>query len=560
MKHFSKKVLCLLLLLVLPLSACIPQADSGKDKTPTPPPTQAKEPDKQGGEKTTEPQKELFNKEGLPIVNEPVTYEIAAQTLHNKDFKELEYFQKLEEKTGVIINWNMSSNDGWAEKKSLLFASQKLPDAFYGQHILTDIDIIKYAAQEFLIPLDEMIEPYTPNLHAVFEANPQYKQQIVTPDGHIYSLPTINELSPTTHDKFFINKVWLDKLGMEVPTTKEEFETVLKAFRDNDMNGNGDPNDEIPFSFRMSSSDPYNRQQGLQSVFGTFGQLDDIYHYIVKNGEVIYTPITEPYKEAIQWFHHLYSEGLLDKEAFTHDKNVYVSKIQDPGKIVGVWLGWSRSATSGPNKEDYVPLAPLKNVNGERIWRRVDSKVLSRGSFAITNKAQNPEILMRWIDESYDGETSLEICQGLLGHALEKTEDGKFKQMKLPEGVLLGTVIHDYSPGNNGTFALMQPTIDKLILNANLKERKELDEFYEPYQVAPEDMYPNVFFTEKEIERVGELNTDINSFVALKYAGWIVDGGIENEWESYLSTLKDMKVDEYIQIYKDAYDRYVKAK
>lgn len=522
------------------LTACVPQATS----------TVTEAPETAAGEEL------VINKEGLPIVNVPVTFELAASTQKNKNFKDLEYFQKLEEETNVIINWNMSSDDGWNEKKSLLFASNSLPDAFYGQGILTDIDIIKYASQGMLIPLNDLIDEYAPNLKKILEENPSYKKQITAPDGNIYSLPTINELNPTTHDKLFINKTWLDNLGLEVPTTVEEFEAVLQAFKDNDANGNGNPNDEIPFTFRYSSTDLYNRQQGIQSLFGTFGQLDDIYHFIVDDGEVVYTPVTEPYKESIAWFHDLYAKGLIDKEAFTHDMNVYFSKIQDPGKIVGMFLGWSGNATAAANKEDYVAMAPLVNTNGEQIWRIVDARIYSKGSFAITNQAEHPEVLMRWIDQSYELETSLELCQGLIGHALEKTEEGRYRTMELPEGMTLDTVIHDYSPGNDGTFAVMQEIIDKLDLNPNLQERKELDEFYSQYQVSPDEMYPNVFFTEDEIEEIGILQTDIESYVTQKYAQWIVEGKVEEEWEEFQNQLRKMNVDRYIQIYKDAYARY----
>ena len=401
------------------LTACVPKA---ANETAAPAATKAAE----AGE--TQAAFEV-NKEGLPIVNQPITYEIAASTQKNKNFKELEFFQKLETDTNVIVNWNMSSDDGWNEKKSLLFASNTLPDAFYGQDILKDVDIIKYASQGMLIPLNDMIDEYAPNLKAILDANPQYRKQITAPDGNIYSLPTINELNPTTHDKLFINKTWLDNLGLKVPETREELETVLQAFKDGDPNGNGNTNDEIPFSFRMSSSDPYNRQQGIQSLFGTFGQLDDIYHFVINDGDVVYTPMTEPYKEAISWFHSLYEKGLVDKEAFTHDFNVYVAKIQDPNKIVGMFLGWSGNATAAANKDDYVAMAPLINTNGERIWRTVDAKIISKGSFAITSKAEHPEVLMRWIDQSYDPESSLEICQGLLGHVLEKTGEGRYHQM-----------------------------------------------------------------------------------------------------------------------------------
>ena len=120
----------------------------------------------------------------------------------------------------------------------------------------------------------------------------------------------------------------------------------------------------------------------------------------------------------------------------------------------------------------------------------------------------------------------------------------------------LDTAIHDFGPGNDGTFTLMQETIDKLDLNANLKERQELDKFYSQYNVPAEEMYPNVLFTEEEVEEIGILQTDIDSYVAQKYAGWIVEGGVEEEWDSFQKKLQDMNVDRYVQIYKDAYARY----
>lgn len=547
MKKQTKAMLMAVTMAASAMTACVPKAT-----TETTAATEA------AGTAAGETQAEFqMNKEGLPIVNEPVTYEIAAQTRKNKNFKDLEYFQKLEEATNVQINWLMTAKDAWAEKKSLLFASNSLPDAFYGQDILTNVDVIKYASQGMLIPLEDMIDEYMPNLKKILDENPQYRKQITAPDGHIYSLPTINELNPTTHDKWFINKTWLDNLGLEVPTTKEELEQVLLAFKNEDANGNGDPNDEIPFTFRYTTSEPYNRQQGLQSVFGTFGQLDDIYHFIVKDGEVVYTPTTEPYKEAISYFHQLYADGVIDQEVFTHDMSVYCAKIQDPNKIVGMFLGWSRSATATNNKEDYIPLAPLVNSDGKQIWRTVDAKMLSKNSFSITSKAQHPEVLMRWMDQSYDLEKSLEICQGLIGHALEVTPDGRYQQMKLEDGMVLDTVIHDFGPGNDGTFAVMQEIIDKLNLNANLQERKELDEFYAPYNVPAEDMYPNVFFDESEIEQIGILQTDIDSYVMQKYAEWIVNGGIDDDWDGFQQKLKDMDVDSYIKIYTDAYERYM---
>src|SRR5699024_41996 len=83
----------------------------------------------------------------------------------------------------------------------------------------------------------------------MFQQYPGSEGQITQLDGNIYSLPVVNECYHcSVPNKFWINKTWLDNLGLEMPTTLDEFYDVLVAFRDQDANGNGDPNDEIPFA------------------------------------------------------------------------------------------------------------------------------------------------------------------------------------------------------------------------------------------------------------------------------------------------------------------------
>lgn len=528
------------------LSGCVPQ------KTSSPAPeTTAQAESKEG-----ESDKPLMNETGMPIVNSSVSFEMAAKSRHNKNFADLEFFQRLEQETGVHIEWNMSSEDGWKEKKGLLFAGE-LPDAFYGQGILSDVDVIKYGNQGMLIPLNDLIDKHAPNVKKLLEENPEYKKQLTAPDGNIYSLPSLTELSPVTHDKLFINKNWLDQLGMKVPETLDEFKETLQAFRDNDLNGDGTTEDQIPFTFL------YNRKEnGLYSLFGGFGQLDrggqvdKNDHFIVKDGKVIYTPLTEPYREAIEYFHDLYENQLIDKEGFTHDFNVYTAKIKAPEKNIGAFLGWSLTSTAGPNKDDFVPMAPLKGADGKQIWNTYTSAINSKGSFAITKEADHPEVLMRWVDTHFDPETSLQIDQGLLGRTLEKAEDGTFHYLPVPDGKSFTEMIHDYSPGVNSLGAVTMEIASKLELNANLQERKDLDAFYAPYNVPAEEVFPSVYFSMDEVDQISALETDIKAYVDQCYANWIVNGGIEAEWDSYLKKLDQMHVQDYITIYQNAYDRY----
>lgn len=57
--------------------------------------------------------------------------------------------------------------------------------------------------------------------------------------------------NPDIYNNTFINKKWLDAVGAEVPTTTEEFAEVLRLFKENDPNGNGEA-DEIPMTFIFS--------------------------------------------------------------------------------------------------------------------------------------------------------------------------------------------------------------------------------------------------------------------------------------------------------------------
>ena len=103
---------------------------------------------------------------------------------------------------------------------------------------MSDYDLLRYAKQGIIIPLENLIDKYMPNLQAVFEKYPEYRTMCTAPDGHIYSFPWIEQLGAGKEaiqaigDIPYINKKWLDYLGLEIPTTTDELEQVLIQFRD----------------------------------------------------------------------------------------------------------------------------------------------------------------------------------------------------------------------------------------------------------------------------------------------------------------------------------------
>ena len=124
------------------------------------------------------------------------------------------------------------------------------------------------------------------------------------PDGHIYSFPWIEQLGAGKEaiqaigDIPYINKKWLDYLKLDVPTTTEELEQVLVAFRDNADKLEKKFNIEggvIPMSFIINNGDqdPAILINGFGEGYGDTGD-----HFCSKKmmEPLFYTTVQEGYK------------------------------------------------------------------------------------------------------------------------------------------------------------------------------------------------------------------------------------------------------------------------
>ena len=133
------------------------------------------------------------------------------------------------------------------EKLSLVLASGDYPDIFFGLNMSSNLELQYGVEDQMLLPLNDLIEEYAPNFKAAISEFENGMESLKAVDGNIYSLPVLDVCQYAENAaKMWVNQEWLDQLDMETPTTTEEFYQMLKAFKENDMNGNGDPDDELP--------------------------------------------------------------------------------------------------------------------------------------------------------------------------------------------------------------------------------------------------------------------------------------------------------------------------
>ena len=175
-----------------------------------------------------------------PLTTEPVTLKIAVAQ-HSSDavtdFNTKYALADAAAVTGVNIEW-IPVVEGNNEQIATLLAGD-MPDVFLG--LLTDWQITQNYS--LFLETENLIETYCPNIYETYESSVDGWRNFLTyPDGHMYGLIAgyYSSYYNSIEGTMWINKQWLDNLGLAVPTTLPELEQVLTAFRDNDADGDGD--------------------------------------------------------------------------------------------------------------------------------------------------------------------------------------------------------------------------------------------------------------------------------------------------------------------------------
>ncbi|MFD1956628.1 ABC transporter substrate-binding protein [Paenibacillus thailandensis] len=468
--------------------------------------------------------------------------------------------KRLEEKTNVHINWKNFTRDVFVEKRNLAVASGDLPDAIFNADY-SDYELLKLAKDGSIIPLNDLIEQYMPNFKKVLEEAPEYKSMITAPDGNIYSFPWIEELGSgkeriqSVDSMPWINAEWLNKLGLEMPTTTEELKQVLIAFKTKDPNGNGQA-DEIPLSFINKPG-----AEDLTFLFGSFGLGENPDHAVVSNdGKVIFTAAQEDYKEAVRFIHELYQEGLIDIEAYTQDWSTYLAKGKD--HKYGLYFSWDKANITGAN-DSYEVMPPLAGPDGEKNVARTNGLGLARGKMVVTSANKNLEATAKWVDQLYEPLQSVQNNWGTYGDTTQQNifeYDEANKMLKhLPlEGTAPVELREKTSIG--GPLAILDSYYGKYTtMPDDAKERLDIiKNIYVPHMKA-DNVMPSVFNSIEELDRLTTIETDLFAYVLRMRTEWYQNGKIDEQWDEYLQELDRLGLQEWLEIKQSGYDRATKG-
>lgn len=483
------------------------------------------------------------------------------------DFKENPFTKYVEKELGIeleFVTYVSNSGERMQQLTLQIAGNKELPDVFWGWQEMSTSAINEFGEKGYLQDLTELKDKYAVNYKEQFAKLSKEEQEYInargtTDKGSFYAMPLYTGFDYMDHlqNAMYINKEWLDELGLEIPTTIDELEKVLKAFKSKDPNGNGVA-DEIP----MMGKDIANY------VINAYQYYDTEYTADVNDGKVSTPFITDNYRQAMITLNEWCKKGYYSDLSITNSMNDFKALITptDNNARVGIWCGHPVTYTnvSSPVLEEYVALPALGDETGAGGYTVVRPQTLMFCGF-ISRDCENPELAMKFLDFFYKDETVTCMRHG------EKDVDWKYIEEGTAKNVL----------GNDAKFALIENddveaktwgingnsifTSDNYLPAYNEKSQSErlCTEAWELQQKAriKKETIARMTYTDEEMSERQSINGEVQG-IATSWRDKFITG-MENPssdaaWNKYLNELDKVKVDDLMELYQKVYDKNYK--
>ncbi len=470
---------------------------------------------------------------------------------------EVTLYKELERITGTKVEFIGPAAEV-QQQFNLMLASGNLPDVIEHNWLKGSTRGPENAIEEgVILRLNDLIEEHAPNFSEYLKDNPEIDKMIRTDEGSIYVFPFLRG-----HDKLKVfygpvfREDWLKKLNLELPETISEWENVLRAFRDQDPNGNG-IKDEIPLTIPVWQI----LQPGYASLIGTWGITGEFFHV---NNKIKYGPIEPQFKDFVVTMNKWYEEGLIDKDFATMDGKLMDAKVTNNqlGSMflfAGGGIGKYMSLMKDQNPDFSLTPAsqPVINKGETPIIGQQDFIYPGHSSVAITTKAKNPEQIVKWLDFAYSEEGHMLYNFGKEGVSYQ-LENGypKYTDLimnnpdKLPVGNAMG---QHFRSAYGGPFVQDVRYVEQYF---ELPQQK--DALVKWSNAKNEIRIPPVTLTADEDREFASVMNDVNTYVNEMMVKFIMGAEPIDSFDKYVNTIKGFGIDEAIAIQQAALERYNK--
>lgn len=498
----------------------------------------------------------------FPITKEPKTLRIfSGKSIYMEELESNAFTKAYEEKTGVKLEMDYVSGDV-RQAINLKIASGDYGDVFMGFD-LAKSEQLSYHNQGVFADMTELVEKNGFYIKKMFEEQPQWLENVKHGTGKILGLPNGSvDYSSQYPYVCWVYKPWMEKLGLEMPETTEDFYNMLKAFKEKDPNGNGVA-DEIPLAGRNLLGNPVGIDTYILDAYTMYSKyglaIDD-------NDKVYFSPITPEFKEGIKFLRKLYSESLLHMDSFIMDRTRIMALAENETPILGAapscWTTQFTVAGSDTGRyNEYVAIPPLKGPGGVRHTLKASEKGIT-SHFNITETSENKDLAMKWIDWFYSPEAYLTNTAPIGTREAKEGElglDGKQAMFAVDsvESTNSGNTLQNerwmtYAPG----YSPIEFLISTAVNTSDKKRSENAYAAYELYAPYATDRYLSDFYvpedtTDEYLDLRSAITSEVQAAITTFTTG---ERSIDDEWDDYVETIRNLNVDRYVEIAQEYLD------
>ena len=485
----------------------------------------------------------------LPV-KEPITLKYWVKNNASssiKNYSEMGMYKELEKRTGIRIEFIHPAANQQSEQMNIMLASRNLPDMIEGLQGYPG-GILKAHLDGIIIELNEVQSKYAPNLQKLYKTYPEIDAQAQNDKGRYFVTPLIRggaELR--TYAGPILRKDWLDELGLGVPTTLDEWYTVLKAFKD--KKGIRAP---LSSEITMFKKEPF---------VGAFGIRNDDF---VEDGKVFTGGYDPRYKEYMKTMVAWYREGLIDPEIGLVTPNILETKILsgDVGayiQAIGSGIGRIMSQMKDKNPHFDLVAAPYPTINkGDKAkFVQLDPLVSTNTAVSITTANKYPAETMAWLDYMYSKDGHM-LCNFGIENESYVIENKYPKYTELitnnPEGLAMSLVGLKYCRSFiSGPFVQDTRYVEQFY---SMPSQRRASELWAAQAKEVKDFNVYGTLTPEELEAIAYKTSETTGYIKEMYIKWLTGVESLDKFDEYRDQLKQLGIEDVIKVKQQAYNRF----
>ena len=457
----------------------------------------------------------------------------------------------LKEQTGVSIKYEHPSSASFTEAFNLMIASDDMPDMMVAGWTNTNGGAANNIDSGVLTDLTPYIEGgCAPNFKKYLDEHPELKNLCTDTEGRYYGFPMI--LGGEVLQSYmchFVRQDLLEKAGLGMPETIDEWETMLKAFKDMGI--------KTPLLLKISNYD-LSYSSEFTACFDFIGT-----YYHDEDGKVKFGPYEkEKFSKWVETMARWYQEGLIDVDFVDTSTSRWDSIITngENGAYYGAISTYAKYMDAFVDKSiKYIAVTNPTAVKGQKSMMNQKQSLVNTASAGISTSCDNVELAVRYLDYGYSEEGQLLYNFGREGISFQYVKDETGRDVPtyiVPEGKTLSDVFAQYTDVSM-PISIQSP--DYIYQNyAQPEQHKALQYASESDAEKYQFMTPiENMLSADEMKQVADKQAAIDTYRE-ETINKIIAGKLPlSTLDEYYEQLKQMGIEDIIAVYQSAYDRFL---